>query len=87
MSESESQPLIINEWTIFAHDVFLSQVEELLTQVTNLRLKYPQDYRKKNATKRLAAIAKLAFEVSLKIRLCLCIGRVQRWETIANIGF
>ena len=63
MSESEPQPLIINEWSIFAHDLFLLQVEELLTQVENLRLKYPQDYHKKNATKRLAAIAKLAFDV------------------------
>jgi toxin YhaV len=63
MSESEPQPLVINEWTIFAHDLFLSQVEELLTQVANLRLKYPQDYHQKNATKRLAAIAKLAFDV------------------------
>ena len=63
MSETEPQPLVINEWTIFAHDLFLSQVEELLTQVANLRLKYPQDYRQKNATKRLVAIAKLAFDV------------------------
>lgn len=63
MSESEPQPLIINEWSIFAHDLFLLQVEKLLTQVKNLRLKYPQDYHKKNATKRLAAIAKLAFDV------------------------
>ena len=63
MSEAEPQPLVINEWTIFAHDLFLLQVEALLTQVANLRLKYPQDYHQKNATKRLAAIAKLAFDV------------------------
>lgn len=63
MSESEPQPLVINKWSIFAHDLFLAQVEELLTQVANLRLKYPQDYHKKNATKRLAEIAKLAFDV------------------------
>ena len=63
MSESEPQPLVINEWSIFAHDLFLLQVEELLTQVENLRQKYPHDYQKKNATKRLAAIAKLAFDV------------------------
>jgi toxin YhaV len=63
MSEIEPQPLVINEWSIFAHDLFLSQVEELLTQVENLRQKYPHDYHKKNATKRLAAITKLAFDV------------------------
>lgn len=32
-------------------------------QVERLRLKYPQDYKQKNAIKRLAAIAKLAFDV------------------------
>ncbi len=63
MNEPEPQPLVINQWSIFAHDLFLSQIEELLTQVENLRLKYPQDYHKKNATKRLAAIVKLAFDV------------------------
>jgi toxin YhaV len=54
---------VINEWNIFAHPLFLNQFEELLTQVEYLRQKYPQDYKKKNATKRLAAIAKLAFDV------------------------
>jgi len=47
----------------FAHPLFLSQFEELLTQMENLRQKYPQDYKKKNATKRLTAIVKLAFDV------------------------
>lgn len=54
---------MINGWDIFAHPLFLNQFEELLTQVEHLRQKYPQDYKKKNATKRLAAIAKLAFDV------------------------
>ncbi|WP_369333123.1 type II toxin-antitoxin system YhaV family toxin [Merismopedia glauca] len=48
---------------MFAHPLFLNQFEELLMQVEDLRQKYPQDYQKKNATKRLAAIAKLAFDV------------------------
>jgi toxin YhaV len=60
---SVNQPLVINEWNIFAHPLFLNQFEELLTQVEHLRQKYPQDYKQKNATKRLAAIAKLAFDV------------------------
>lgn len=54
---------MINGWSIFAHPLFLQQFEALLTQVEDLRLKYPQDYQKKNPTKRLAAIAKLAFEI------------------------
>jgi len=60
---SEDQPLVINGWNIFAHSLFLNQLEALLTQVEHLRQKYPQEYRKKNATKRLAAIAKLAFDI------------------------
>lgn len=60
---STSQPLAINGWSIFAHSLFLDQFEELLTQVERLRQKAPSNYQKKNATKRLAAIAKLAFEV------------------------
>lgn len=57
------KPLLINGWQIFAHPLFLEQVEELVAQVEYLRQKNPKDYKKKNATKRLAAIAKLAFEV------------------------
>lgn len=60
---STSQPLAINGWSIFAHSLFLDQFEELLTQVERLRQKAPSNYQKKNATNRLAAIAKLAFEV------------------------
>jgi toxin YhaV len=54
---------VINGWNIFAHPLFLKQLEELVMQVEGLRQKYPKDYNKKNATKRLAAIAKLAFDV------------------------
>lgn len=60
---STSQPLVINGWSIFAHPLFLHQFEELLTSVELLRQNDPQNYHKKNATKRLAAIAKLVFEV------------------------
>lgn len=60
---SENQPLIINGWRIFAHSLFISQLEELSDQVEQLRQRYPKDYQKKNPTKRLAAINKLAFEI------------------------
>lgn len=63
MSLPKNQPLVINGWNIFAHPLFLNQVEELLIQVEQLRQKQPEDYHRKNATKRLAAIAKLAFDV------------------------
>ena len=58
-----SKPLVIYGWSIFAHPLFLNQLEELLEQVEELRQKYPENYQRKNATKRLAAIAKLAFEI------------------------
>ena len=60
---SENQPLVINGWRIFAHPLFINQLEELSNRVERLRQKYPQDYQKKNAAKRLAAIKKLAFEI------------------------
>ena len=60
---AENKTLVINEWRIFAHPLFLSQLEELSNKVERLRQKFPQDYQKKNATKRLAAINKLAFEI------------------------
>lgn len=57
------QPLVINGWTLFAHPLFLDQIETLMAQVESLRQKDPENYQKKNATKRLAAINKLAFEI------------------------
>ena len=55
--------VVINGWTILAHPLFLGQVEWLVAKVEKLRAKDPKGYTKKNATKRLAAIWKLAFEV------------------------
>ena len=62
-SANSDQALTINGWTIFAHPLFLDQLDALLTQVEKLRQKNPTGYTEKNSTKRLAAIAKLAFEV------------------------
>ena len=56
-------PLSINGWTIFAHPLFLVQLEALIRQVDDLRRKDGTGYLKKNATKRLAAISRLAFDV------------------------
>ena len=54
--------LVINGWSIFQHPLFQQQVEHLVTVVEALREKDPVNYHNKNATKRLAAIEKLAFE-------------------------
>ncbi len=63
MNLAKSKPLTINGWKILCHPLFLDQVEELIAQVEHLRRKYPADYKTKNATKRLAAIEKLAFKI------------------------
>ncbi len=63
MKPAASAPLAVNGWTLFAHPLFLTQVEALLARVEALRDRDPIGYAKKNATKRLAAIAKLVFEV------------------------
>jgi toxin YhaV len=55
--------LQIHGWEIYAHSLFLDQLEELAVQVQHLKEKDPYNYKKKNASKRLAAILKLAYEV------------------------
>ena len=60
---SDNEPLAIDSWRIYAHQLFISQLEKLTIKVESLRQKYPQEYKQKNATKRLAAINKLAFEI------------------------
>jgi len=56
-------PLVVNGWSLFAHPLFLDQVQALIAQVKTLRCKDPDGYKQKNVTKRLAAIAKLTFEI------------------------
>lgn len=53
-------PLEINGWTIYAHPLFLEQVDALTSKVRRLQEKDPLGYQSKPATKRLAAIVKLA---------------------------
>ena len=63
MTGSELAPLVINGWSVFAHPLFTVQLAALTQQVERLRHKDPHGFSRKNATKRLAAISKLAFEV------------------------
>jgi len=63
MSAGKPVPLVVHSWTIFAHPLFLAQVEALARQVESFKRKDPVGYGKKNASKRLAAILKLAFDV------------------------
>ena len=60
-AEQAPQPLVINGWTIFAHPLFLQELEALAQKVEALKKWDPKGYKQKNATKRLAAVRKLAF--------------------------
>ncbi len=62
MSEA-TQALVVNGWTVFAHPLFVAQLQALMAQVEALKAKDPEGYIRKNATKRLVAIGQLAFEV------------------------
>ncbi|CAM3953498.1 type II toxin-antitoxin system YhaV family toxin [Rahnella victoriana] len=58
-----NQAMEINGWTLLAHPLILQQIQALTDQVVLLRRKDPAGYKSKNATKRLAAINKLMFDV------------------------
>jgi toxin YhaV len=62
VSGNKRAVLRIHGWTIFAHPIFLAQLDALEQQVETLKQKDPIGYVKKNATIRLAAITKLAFD-------------------------
>ncbi|ROZ64970.1 type II toxin-antitoxin system YhaV family toxin [Ramlibacter sp. WS9] len=63
MSRAKWVPLVVHGWTIFAHPLFLDQLDALTRQVEALKRKDPKGFTKKNAAKRLAAMTKLAFEI------------------------
>ncbi|MGH8146519.1 MAG: type II toxin-antitoxin system YhaV family toxin [Rhodanobacteraceae bacterium] len=64
MSQAASpKALVIHGWAVYAHPLFLAQVDALANEVDALRRKDPAHYKKKNATRRLAAICKLAFDI------------------------
>ena len=52
----------INGWKIYAHPLFLDQLEAMIEKVEQERKKDPKNYKKKRATKLLAAVLKVAFE-------------------------
>lgn len=63
MSPGKFAPLAIHGWTVFAHPLFLTQLEVLAQQVEASKRRDPVGYVNQNAAKRLAAITKLAFDV------------------------
>ena len=63
MRTGKPVPFVIHGWTLFAHPLFLAQIEALTQEVEGLKQTDPVGYVKKNASKRLAALYKLAFDV------------------------
>jgi toxin YhaV len=63
MSHNNAVPLLIHGWIVFAHPLFLAQLDAFARQVETLKQKDAIGYVKKNASKRLAAITKLAFDI------------------------
>lgn len=61
--KAETFEVNANGWTIYAHPCFLDQFESLYNEVEALKEKFPREYPKKNAAKRLAAIERLAFSI------------------------
>ena len=58
----EQSTLVVNGWTIFAHPLFLDEIETLIDKVEEFKSRDSYSYHKTNAAKRLAAIARLAFK-------------------------
>jgi toxin YhaV len=59
VSTADGAPLLVHGWRIYAHPLFLDQLELLITEVEVLRRKDPEGYGNRNASKRLAAISRL----------------------------
>ena len=55
--------MVVNGWTLYTHPLFKEQYLSLKAQVEALRKKDLKGYLRKNATKRLAAIQRLIFEL------------------------
>jgi toxin YhaV len=54
--------LEINGWTIYAHPLFLDQLEAMIGSAEQARGKDPRGYKNKRAAKLLAAVLEVAFE-------------------------
>lgn len=54
--------MLVHGWRLFAHPLFLAQVQALVQHVETLQRKDPVGYVNKNASKRLSAITQLAFD-------------------------
>jgi len=63
MTAADDDPPVVNGWRLYAHTLFLDQLETLVGEVEQARRRDPEAYVRSAAAKRLAAITKLAFDV------------------------
>jgi toxin YhaV len=63
MTGAADAPPVVNGWRLYAHSLFLDQLEVLIREVERARKRDPEHYGRSSAAKRLAAITKLAFDV------------------------
>lgn len=63
MTAPAATPVLVHGWALYAHPLFLAQVESLAGQVAALKARDPSGFPRRNATQRLAAITRLAFDV------------------------
>ncbi len=54
--------IVVNGWQLFAHPLFLDQLEKLAAAVASKRAKDPRGWRKSANAKLLAALRQLVFE-------------------------
>ncbi len=52
----------VNGWTVYAHPLFLDQLEALIAAVEKARKKDSKGYKKKRVAKLLSAVLKVAFD-------------------------
>jgi toxin YhaV len=62
-SKASAPPILVAGWQIFAHPLFLDQVEVLIAAVADQKRRDPERFRSRAVTKRLAAILTLVTEV------------------------
>jgi toxin YhaV len=62
-ADSKRESAQAHGWQLYQHPLFAQQLSELQGQVEKLKAKHPKDYKSKNATKRLAAIEALIFDI------------------------
>ena len=62
MTRPPEGALVVNGWSIYAHPVFLDQIDRLIAEVQDRKQRDPETWHTKNCTKRLAAVFKLVTE-------------------------